>query len=492
MKGTHGTERRISLKRKLRNSYLFIIGIMVIPTVYSIVVSTMHRRQYDHIITNVNMASEINQLVTEQIPQELWEVVAGLQNFYDGNQYKLLRQVDSDIKQMLAAAESQRTLSYLHVISRARTTLSEYIDRLGTQIADGSSVAANEASLDEIRGITALISDILQEFIVSEIEAAAVTNTALHRSSIALTVIQVVITLLAMLISIRGFNASIQTIHGHISDMEELSSRIAQGDLSARLGSPRMEELQNLSRNMNLMAESIARLIQQNIAEQKNLQKAEMKALQAQITPHFLYNTLDTIIWLAEENQTAPVIQVTRAFSDFLRISLSRGHEWITVRQELDHVQNYLTIQKVRYADILTYEIDADESAFDFSMLKLSLQPLVENAIYHGIKNKRGRGRLAVRVRYADDRRERLLFEVCDNGAGFTAERLVQVYEELQTDAAGGGQLSSVYGLYNVNKRLILYYANETDGLHIESERGKGTRVYFTVPCKARQAEENV
>lgn len=115
-----------------------------------------------------------------------------------------------------------------------------------------------------------------------------------------------------------------------------------------------------------------------------------------------MYNTFDTIIWLAEEEQTEDVIKVTHAFSEFLRISLSRGHEWITVGQELDHVRNYLTIQKIRYADILNYEIEADPALNDFKMLKLSLQPLVENAIYHGIKNKRGRGHLKVSAHFSD------------------------------------------------------------------------------------------
>ena len=165
-----------------------------------------------------------------------------------------------------------------------------------------------------------------------------------------------------------------------------------------------------------------------------------------------------------------------------MRISLSRGHEWITISQELDHIKNYLTIQKIRYADILNYKIDADESLMEFKIIKLVLQPLVENAIYHGIKNKRGRGELKVSVHYTDDTRTRIQFSVEDNGAGFTEERLGQVRNELRTGAQDSEKLSSVYGLYNVNKKLKLYYGEQTEGIKIESEAGKGSRIYFSIP----------
>ena len=238
------------------------------------------------------------------------------------------------------------------------------------------------------------------------------------------------------------------------------------------------------------MTEQIDALLKRNVEEQKNFQKAEMKALQAQITPHFLYNTFDTIVWLAEEERTEEVVKITKAFSDFLRISLSRGHEWITIQQELDHIRNYLTIQKIRYADILNYEVDADESLMDFKMIKLVLQPLVENAIYHGIKNKRGRGKLNVSVHYLDEGHKSIRFAVTDNGAGFTQERLDEVRQELATGAEDSEKLSSVYGMYNVNKKLKLYYGEQTEGLVIESEAGKGSCISFTIPSTISLAQE--
>ena len=123
-----------------------------------------------------------------------------------------------------------------------------------------------------------------------------------------------------------------------------------------------------------------------------------MRTLQAQITPHFLYNTLDAIVWLAEAKRTGEVIAITRALSDFFRISLSNGQDWITIAQEVEHLKGYLTIQKVRYRDILDYDIDVDTALYGSTILKLIIQPLVENAIYHGIKNRRGGGKLTITV----------------------------------------------------------------------------------------------
>lgn len=314
----------------------------------------------------------------------------------------MLEEIKDGLSRIEQTTSDKRSRQKLEVASRARLTLYRNVSRLGVNIASGGSVASSEVALDEIRSISALFSDIMQEFIVMEIESAYKTNISISNSSIVLGLIQAGIILFAVILSLRGGLALSDSVRRPISEMEILSTKIAHGDFDSRVNIPGVLELDNLADNLNSMAQKIDALIKQNVEEQKNLRKAEMKALQAQITPHFLYNTFDTIIWLAEEEQTEDVIKVTHAFSEFLRISLSRGHEWITVGQELDHVRNYLTIQKIRYADILNYEIEADPALNDFKILKLSLQPLVENAIYHGIKNKRGRGHLKVSAHFSD------------------------------------------------------------------------------------------
>ncbi len=479
-----------SLRRTLLITYISLLFITLIPSVYSVVVSQIHTKRYSQIISNVSTANRISLIAKDDIPAELWNIICGKKEIADGSQNKMLDDISSGLSLMLLTINNEESRGKLEVANRAYTTLRRNVDMLITQIKGGSLVTQNEATLDEIRTITSLFSDIMQDFIVTEIEAANETNQSLRNTSVILTAIQIIITVFAIIISINSFITVSGAIQKPISDMEKLSTKVSNGDLTARIDIPHVNELNTLAENLNTMAGQIDLLIQKNMEEQKNFQKAEMKALQAQITPHFLYNTFDTIVWLAEEEHTEEVVRITKAFSDFLRISLSRGHEWITISQELEHIKNYLTIQKIRYADILNYSIDADEALMDVKMIKLVLQPLIENAIYHGIKNKRGRGELKVSVHYTNDTRTFVSFTVEDNGAGFTEERLGQVRNELRTGAQDSEKLSSVYGLYNVNKKLKLYYGEQTEGLLIESEAGKGSKISFTIPVNAEIIQE--
>ena len=480
-----------SLRRTLLITYISLLFITLIPSIYSVVVSQIHTKRYSQIISNVSTANRISLIAKDDIPAELWNIICGKKEIADGSQNKMLDNISSGLSLMLFTINNEESRGKLEVANRAYTTLRRNVDMLISQIKGGSLVTQNEATLDEIRTITSLFSDIMQDFIVTEIEAANQTNQSLRNTSIILTTIQIIITILAIIISINSFITVSAAIQKPISDMEKLSTKVSNGDLTARIDIPHVNELNTLAENLNTMAGQIDLLIQKNMEEQKNFQKAEMKALQAQITPHFLYNTLDTIVWLAEEEHTEEVVRITKAFSDFLRISLSRGHEWITISQELEHIKNYLTIQKIRYADILNYSIDADEALMDVKMIKLVLQPLIENAIYHGIKNKRGRGKLKVSVHFTNDSRTFVCFTVEDNGAGFTEERLGQVRNELRTGAQDSEKLSSVYGLYNVNKKLKLYYGEKTAGLIIESEAGKGSKISFTIPVNAEITQES-
>jgi len=476
------SENKQSLKKTLQISYIVLILIMVIPTIYSIVVSQIHIRQYETVISNVSIANNINHIAKEEIPSELWDIVCGRKTFKNGQQYAMIHTIFKEIAAMKKTTKAPDPFEKLEVANRACNTLSLNISMLETQMAEGSSVTANEISLDEIRTITTLFSDIMNEYILLEIGTASETTLASKGFSVTLTILQIVVIIFSLVFSVTTYLRFSKAINEPLSDMQKMSTEIAQGNLKARTEIPDVEELSPLAKNMNLMAEQINLLIQKNIEEQANFQKAEMKALQAQITPHFLYNTFDTIIWLAEEEDTERVVKITKAFSEFLRISLSRGHEWITIAQELDHIKNYLTIQKIRYNDILNYEIHVDDELLDCPIIKLVLQPLIENAIYHGIKNKRGRGNIQVIVEYTNITKRSIKIEIKDNGAGFTPERLLEVQEELKKGDVDSEKLTSVYGLYNVNKKLKLYYGESTDGLIINSKADEGTSISFVIP----------
>lgn len=467
---------------------------MMIPAVYSIITFRVHTNRYDRIIANASLANQLRNTAKVDIADEIWDIVAGLVPFNEGRQYIMLRELRVGISQMKkTTGRSKDCIELLNVASRTEKTLEKYVSLLETQIKNNASVADNQEIMEQIRGVSALLDDILQEFIMAEIESAERVNHRIHRASIYLYIIQIIVSLSALIVAIYASTALYTAIKKPISDMETHSSKIANGELSARVEIPNVLELDHLAANLNIMAVHIQQLINQNIKEQKNLQKAEMRTLQAQITPHFLYNTFDTIIWLAESEETEEVIEITKAFSQFFRISLSKGHDWITVQQELEHVKSYLTIQKIRYANILSYDINVDEGIEDTPMLKLLLQPLVENAIYHGIKNKRGRGKIIVEAHKTDAfgiKNGGIYFSVKDDGIGFTQERLAEVLNELK-QKNDTEDLTVVYGLYNVNKRLELYYDKQVS-LNIESEYGKGTDISFTVPVNVNISEEEI
>jgi len=468
-----------SIRKIIQTSYIIIIILMVIPPIISLASSWFQTLRYDRIITNVSRTNRLNQKVKTDISNEIWDIVAGNKEFQEGNQYDIIRDINANLDEIFQNTQLIESRQMLEVAGRAMDTLTKYVDMLGIQMENDYPVTENMKILDEIRGVAGLVLEILQDFIVLEIESAAVTNEQIKKIAVILSVIQIIIVVFVMLFSILAQRSVTGNINKPIRDLEYLSSQIAAGNLSARANIPNVKELDNLTLNLNIMAEKIKELIDTNIQEQKNLQKSEMKALQAQITPHFLYNTLDSIIWLAEGKQYDQVISVTRNFSSFFRTSLNRGKEWTTVADELKHIMNYLSIQKVRYRDILEFSISCDEMMDDIQMLKLLLQPLVENALYHGIKNKRGRGQVSVRGWKEEGY---LWFTVKDDGIGMTAERL----QDIKTQIAGSNDVSAVndvYGLYNVSKRLDLYY-NGKASLEISSVYSEGTSVTIGLPEK--------
>ena len=222
----------------------------------------------------------------------------------------------------------------------------------------------------------------------------------------------------------------------------------------------------------------MGKLVEDIRIEQLNLRATELKLLQAQINPHFLYNTLDTIIWLAEAGDSRQVVTMVSALSDFFRTTLSKGRDYITVREEEAHIRSYLQIQKFRYRDILEYEIRIPEELYQYQILKLTLQPLVENALYHGIKNKRGMGHIRVT---GERRGDRLVFRVWDNGKGMEPEELERVRKLIRGSQAGGDGPSG-FGLFNVAQRIFLNYGAEYS-LSMESVTGEWTEAVVEIPA---------
>mgnify|MGYP002978136337 CR=1 FL=1 len=263
------------------------------------------------------------------------------------------------------------------------------------------------------------------------------------------------------------------TVTAPIQKLVEKMKSASAGKLNISASYSSNDELAVLYNQFNLMMQKIQTLLNDIYEEQNAKQKMEIRLLQSQINPHFLYNTLDSIVWMAEGGNNRQVVEMTTDLSDFFRTVLSGGKDFITVEEEESHIRSYLKIQKIRYEDILDYSIQIEPGIKDHIVLKMLLQPLVENALYHGIKNKRGGGCIIIRG-YED--RDNLIFEVEDNGSGMDPETLEKVRKKLsgtfegeQADLKKGG-----FGLNNVAQRLRMYYGDQAEIL-VESEKGIGT-----------------
>ena len=209
-------------------------------------------------------------------------------------------------------------------------------------------------------------------------------------------------------------------------------------------------------------------------------EKSELQALQAQINPHFLYNTLDSIIWMAESGKNEEVVQMTSALAKLLRQSISNEDEIVTVEREIEYTRNYLAIQKLRYRDQLEYIIDIDEEVLHRKIVKLVIQPLVENAIYHGIKYLDGKGMLLILGEIRDGK---VVITIRDNGVGMDEETLKHILEKKPEPKEKQRKKTSHVGVYNVQNRLQLYYGKEY-GLVYESMPGMGTGVSVIIPAE--------
>lgn len=264
-----------------------------------------------------------------------------------------------------------------------------------------------------------------------------------------------------------------------LRNMKEKMKLAESGDLTVRVENKNSDEIADLGLRFNRMIEKIKILMENSVREQENLKKAELKIMQAQINPHFLYNTLDTIMWMATSRLNEQVVELVDALSSFFRLSLSKGNEWISVRDEVEHVKNYLIIQKMRYMDILDYEIDVDEKILDYKVMKLLLQPLVENALYHGIKNKRLGGLIKISGRMLPGDND-IQFDIFDNGAGISESSLKEITGELENQSTDIKRKDRGFGLYNVNQRIKLYYGIKY-GLSIKSELSEWTDVTMVI-----------
>jgi two-component system, sensor histidine kinase YesM len=286
-------------------------------------------------------------------------------------------------------------------------------------------------------------------------------------------IIAIVTLLIGSMISL--FFAS--TITNPVKKLMDLMGKVEEGRFDLRFHAKYEDEIGQLGNSYNKMIQKVEKLIELVYQEQKSKREAELKILQAQIKPHFLYNTLDTIQWMAQEYKAYKIVELVNALTTLFRIGLNKGNEFISVEEEIEHVKSYLIIQMTRYESKIEYEIQIDEAVKKYQVLKLTLQPLVENAIYHGIRNKRGKGKITISIRQKNDALE---LSVHDTGIGIEKEHLQELNHSLETMS---DERKKGYGLFNVNERIKLTHGSQF-GITVESKYQVGTTIIALLPIK--------
>lgn len=262
-----------------------------------------------------------------------------------------------------------------------------------------------------------------------------------------------------------------------IRKLERTLQQVGEGDLNTRIDVSGAYEVEQLSKRFNLMLQRIRQLMDQIIYEQETKRKGELEVLQSQINPHFLYNTLNSVIRLAERGKTEEVVTMIQSLSKFFRISLSKGNNMITVQEELDHIRHYLVIQSFRFKNKFRYEIIAQDEVLQCQTIKLILQPIVENALYHGIEMMPDEGFISIQAELKDNL---VIIRISDNGLGMSKETMKVILTGGSKSMSGSG-----VGVRNVNERIELYYGREY-GLSFESEIEEGTTVILIFPALAK------
>ena len=318
--------------------------------------------------------------------------------------------------------------------------------------------------------------------IVSVTPMAAITSDSYQMSIFAIFIMSFAIFILVFLNMLVSW-----WISNPIKSLEKSVKKLENGVKDVDISISGSFEVQHLGKAIRSMVNQMHTLMDNIVIEQESKRKSELNALQAQINPHFLYNTLDSIIWMIENENYDGAITMVTALAKLFRISLSKGKNIITVKDEIEHARNYLTIQNIRYKNKFIYNIEVDESIINFASIKLIVQPLIENAIYHGMEFMGGDGEILVKA-YAKE--NDLYIDVVDNGLGMEQE----VADTLLTSESKIEKKSSGIGLKNVHERIQIYFGKEY-GLEIYSEPDEGTTIRIHMPCmnynEAKKKEED-
>ena len=468
-------KREGSLRKKLSN---IVIGLLV-PLVLCIVIMLAFVAYYtvlcSRITHNVGVCSEFSLDFKENMDLKMYHYVVGSreQPMLPIGDLNEAIDIARSLQKTTERRESQKAIrNVINYCSNLRDKMYE-IERTGEYDIRQIQLENN------IYVLTGLIQEEMSKYIYYEAAHLADFETDMMRSITIIIVAIGVIMIVAVLFVISRLALFIREISVPISMLCDNVNQVGEGNFDIRPVETTTYEIHHLDYGIQQMAQRICVLLEDVKKEEQEQNKIHMQLLQEQINPHFLYNTLDTIVWLVECNRGSEATLMLTNLSSFFRTTLSKGENIITLDEEIRHTRSYLDIQQVRYRDIMDYDIVLPDNLKNVLLPKITIQPLVENALYHGIKCKRGNGTIRVKC---EDLGDEVNIIIADNGIGMTKEKLEALQQSLENRDGGG------FGLRAVQGRIKLYFG-EQYGIRMESIYQEGTVMSVRFPKKFEAQE---
>ena len=460
--------------------YRLILQMFVpIAAILVIIVAMIVTRNvmYASVSGNIVKASGFNQDFKNDVDLKMYLYVSGSSDEIPWDDVESAKTLAEELLKNTTDPDSRKAMTNVLTLC---DNLSSYMRRIEqTKWYD----ARMEQLQTNIYGITSLIEDYIYSYLYYEAREMARIQTQLDYWLTIEIAFVILVTVIVTPIVLRRAVRLSRSITDPIIAMNSRVEEIGSGDLSKHTPVQTDDDnLALLSTGIEDMAERLNNQIELNRQEQIRLRDIELSLIQAQINPHFLYNTLDAIVWLIEIGKNEQAEQMVTSLSSYFRSFLSDGQDIVTIAEEKKHIQSYLEIQQVRYRDIMEYDIQIDPEIEQTKLPKMTLQPLVENAIYHGLKPKRGKGLISV-TGTKDDKD--IILEVRDTGAGMDPQGLNELKERVLNED------TTSFGLTSAYKRIKLLYGDSCS-FDIESVMGEGTSIRIRIPRKAEIENETI
>lgn len=476
-----------SLKTKLKLFMLMTLIPMVCLVFYMIARFSTYTDRYVPIINDINLANDFDMHFKEDVDYTMYRIAIGSEKFEDSEIEAILKKSEYFFKKLEVGTTVEASRKQVRMAQRNLELLEKKIDQMKENCEESGHYDENMFILEnDIYVFTELITDEIEEYVYYE--ALELEKVKQNIEDDINHMLQIILLIFAIVLVITWTTIILisDSISKPLKHLCELTKQVGKGDFSLQKSNGSGDEVIELEQSFHTMVGKIEGLLENVKQEQINLRQMELKLLQVQINPHFLYNTLDSISWMAEEGQSDEVIEMVSSLSEFFRIGLSRGRDYITLKEEESHIRSYLQILHHRYGNILEYEINIPKEISEFRILKLTLQPLVENALYHGIKQRRGKGKIKVSAEYDDSF---IFLKVEDDGIGMKEDELQVLRQSVYK-----GNLSSLdkgFGLANVHERIRLNYGDNY-GVVIDSIYQEGTCVTVYLPANTSQSKKNL